>query len=115
MRKKRYTIFSFKEYQNHYIKRGKQVGVLSSAERGRLVTGIVCMSGGGEFLPPTSIFLWQRMKMLLMDGAPPDSVYACFKTGRIQLELFTQWFKNFIEAAKLSVQKPVLLILDEKN
>ena len=48
------------------------------------------------------------MKMELMDRASPGSVYACHKTGWMQLESF----KNFIGASYPSEQKPAVLIFD---
>ena len=94
------------------LKGKKQVGILSSAERGRLVTKILCRSSSGTYIPPMFIFPRQRMKMELMDGAPAGSTYACHKTGWIQLELFTQWLRHFIECVKPSQESPALLILD---
>ena len=40
----------------------KQVGCLSSAERGQLVTAEICMNAAGEFVPPMFIFPRKRMK-----------------------------------------------------
>ena len=40
----------------------KQVGSLSSAERGQLVTVAICMNVAGFFLPPLFIFPRKRMK-----------------------------------------------------
>ncbi|KAI8761706.1 tigger transposable element-derived protein 6 [Biomphalaria glabrata] len=84
------------------LKGKKQIGVLSSAERGRTVTTVICMSAAGEYVPPMFIFPCQRMKMEQMDGAPPGSIYTCHKTGWIQLDLFTQWFRHFIHFVKPS-------------
>ncbi|KAI8780679.1 tigger transposable element-derived protein 6, partial [Biomphalaria glabrata] len=94
------------------LKGKKQIGVLSSAERGRTVTTVICRSAAGEYVPPMLIFPRQRMKMELMDGAPPGSIYACHKTGWIQLDLFTQWLQHFINFVKPSLLNPALLILD---
>ena len=49
----------------------KQVGSLSSAERGQLVTIEICMSAAGSFIPPLCIFPRKRMKDKMMDRAPP--------------------------------------------
>ena len=70
------------------------------------------MSASGTYIPPMFIFPRQRMKMELMDGAPAGSTYACHKTDWIQLELFTQWLRHFIECVKPSQESPALLILD---
>ena len=36
-----------------FLKGKRQVGAITSAERGSLVTAILCMSAGGTFVPPT--------------------------------------------------------------
>lgn len=54
--------------------RGKrQVGCISSSERGVLVTVEICMSATGVFMPPTFIFPRSRAKPELLDDAPPGS------------------------------------------
>ncbi|XP_041378240.1 uncharacterized protein LOC121390478 [Gigantopelta aegis] len=57
----------------------RQVGSLVSAERGTLVTVEICMSVTGAFIPPMFIFPRVRMKIELMNGSPPGSIYACHK------------------------------------
>ena len=94
-------------------KRGRrQVGSLTSAERGTLVTVVICMSSTGSFIPP--MFVWPRVRMKpeLMDGAPAGSIYACHKSGRMQLSIFEEWFDHFIKVSGASKQNKVLLILD---
>ena len=60
----------------------KQVGSLTSAERGQLcTTEILCMSASGQFVPPMIIFPRLQMKLELMDGTPPASVYHCHPSG----------------------------------
>ena len=90
----------------------RQVGGLVSAERGQLVTVELCMNVTGTFIPPLFIFPRVRMKMELMNGAPPGSIYACHKSGWMQLTIFVDWFKHFIQATGASKENPVLLILD---
>ena len=51
----------------------KQVGSMTSAERGQLVTALICCSASGRYIPPMLIFPRQRMKNELMDGAPPGA------------------------------------------
>ncbi|XP_046677318.1 uncharacterized protein LOC124365384 [Homalodisca vitripennis] len=96
--------------------RGKrQVGALSSAERGSLVTVICCMSAGGTFIPPMLIFPRKNMTDLLMKGAPPGAIGRCHPSGWIQSNLFTDWLRHFIEKTKPTKEDPVLLILDGHN
>lgn len=83
----------------------KQVGSLVSAERGQTVTVETCISVTGSFIPPMFILPRVRMKMELMNRAPPGSIYECHKSGWMQMDIFTIWFKHFIRSS-------VLLILD---
>ena len=90
----------------------KQVGSLTSAERGVLVTTEICMSATGSFVPP--LFVWPRVRMKpeLMDGAPPGSIFECHKSGWMQTDIFTTWFKHFVKVSGASNENKVLLILD---
>lgn len=94
------------------LKGRKQVGCLTSAERGQLVTVVVCMNVTGSFIPPLFIFPRRRMKAELMDGSPPGSICVCHPSGWMQLEIFGQWFDHFISCSGSSKNNPVLLILD---
>lgn len=90
----------------------RQVGSITSAERGQLSTAVICMSAGGSYVPPMLIFPRQRMKQELTDGAPSGTIFACNKSGWMQLDIFTSWFEHFINHTKPTTQDPVLLILD---
>jgi len=69
----------------------KQVGVITSAERGQLCTIEICMSAAGQFVPPIIVFPRQRMKTELMEGTLPGSVYRCHPSGWMQTDIFTDW------------------------
>nr|XP_047132584.1 MFS-type transporter clz9-like [Hydra vulgaris] len=90
----------------------RQVGSLTSAERGQLVTAVVCCSASGRYMPPMLIFPRQRMKAELMDGAPPGAWAECHPSGWIQTDLFINWLKKFILHTGATKDSPVLLILD---
>lgn len=94
------------------LKGRRQVGALTSAERGQLSTFVVCMSAGGNFIPPFVIFPRLRMKAELQDGAPPGTMIACHPSGWMQSDIFLQWFDHFLAHAKPSAADPVLLVLD---
>lgn len=106
------TIVQGKQVKIVAKKGKKQVGSLTSAERGSLVTIVACVSAGGTYVPPLIIFPRERMKNELTDGAPPGAIFACHKSGWIQLEMFTTWFKHFINYTKPSAEDPVILVLD---
>ena len=74
----------------------KQVGSLTSAERGKLCTVEICMSTSGQFIPPMIVFLRKRLKQELMNGTPPGTVYRCHHSGWMQRDIFTEWFRHFL-------------------
>lgn len=94
------------------LKGKKQIGTVTSAERGSTITCVICMSAAGTFVPPMMIFPRKRDNSLLMKGAPLGAIQACHPSGWIQLDLFTQWFEHFLRHVKPSATSPVLLILD---
>ncbi|XP_047026166.1 MFS-type transporter clz9-like [Helicoverpa zea] len=90
----------------------KQIGAMTSAERGSLITIVICMSPAGIFVPPMIIFPRKNMSDALMRGAPVGSIGKAHPSGWIQTNLFTQWFQHFLDYVKPTVASPVLLILD---
>lgn len=90
----------------------KQVARVTSAERGDTTTAVICCSAAGNFIPPMFIFRRLRMKLELMDGAPPGSAYACNASGWMKLEVFDQWFDHFLAHVKPSEDDPAVLFLD---
>lgn len=90
----------------------KQVGILSSAERGQHFTIVCCMNAEGNFVPPSIIFPRKNMKNELMDGAPVGSVAFCSETGWMNGDLFLKWMKYFVKRVQPSQEQKVLLLLD---
>lgn len=93
----------------------KQVGALSSTERGVLVTAETCMNAAGNFMPVMFVFPRKRENPLLMDDAPPGSFAVYHESGWINKDTFLIWFKKFVEFSNPTREKPVLLILDGHN
>ncbi|KAL0858552.1 hypothetical protein ABMA27_012406 [Loxostege sticticalis] len=101
------------KYPKIISRRGKkQIGAMSSAERGSLITIITCMSPAGIFVPPMIIFPRKNMSDRLMKGAPVGSIGRAHPSGWIQTYLFTQWFEHFIAYVQPSEASPVLLLFD---
>lgn len=93
--------------------RGKrQVGCISSSERGVLVTVEICMSASGLFMPPMFVFPRARAKPDLLDDTPPGSTASYHPSGWMQKEIFLNWFEKFIAFSNPSKENPVLLLLD---
>ena len=90
----------------------KQVGALTSAERGKLVSVVISMSAAGNFVPPMVIWPRVRMQPVLMEGTPPGSISAATPSGWMQTDLFVDWFKHFLKRSNASLANPTLLILD---
>lgn len=98
------------------VKGKKQVGVISSAEKGELTTIICCVNAAGSFVPPAFIF-GKRKKVgeRMLDSGPIGSKGWCSDSGWINAEIFLEWLKFFIRVVRPSIEQPVLLILDNHN
>lgn len=90
----------------------KQVGSLSSAERGTLVTAEVCMNAAGGYMPTMFVFPRVRANPILMDRSLPGMFATYHPSGWIQMDSFVSWFKQFILFSNPQPTKPVLLLLD---
>ncbi|KAJ8935182.1 hypothetical protein NQ318_006476 [Aromia moschata] len=102
-----------KKSQKIYASKGrKQVGAVSSAERGKHVTIVCAMNAIGTFVPPAFIFPRERMKDELMNDAPVGSVCFAQEKGWMTTEIFLKWLKHFLRYTKASKENPVLLLLD---
>lgn len=97
------------------LKGKRQIGALTSTERGSLITVSMCMSADGVFVPPMVIFPRKNCNEQLKKGAPPGTLFKFHPSGWIQMDLFTAWFDHFIEYIRPSETNPVLLILDGHN
>ena len=95
-------------------KKGKKaVGTLSSAERGKTVTTVCCVSACGVFIPPMLIFPRVRFKPELTDKAPIGTIGGASKTGWINEDLFNKWFAHFVKFVEPKTKSnPVVLLMD---
>ena len=94
------------------LKGKKQVGYITSAERGVHCTIVCCMSSAGTFIPPSVIFPRKRWKPELGDSGPPGTLNLCQENGWMTGELFQEWLKHFVTYAAPSPDNKVLLLLD---
>ncbi|XP_018377993.1 PREDICTED: uncharacterized protein LOC108770778 [Trachymyrmex cornetzi] len=67
----------------------KQVGVISSAEKGQLTIVICCCNAVSTYVPPFFIFARKRMQERLLDDASPGSKAAVSDNGWINGEIFS--------------------------
>lgn len=59
------------------LKGKKQLSLASSAQKGQLTTAVLCMSAPGYYLLPVLMSPRMRMKVQLLDVAPPGIIAVC--------------------------------------
>lgn len=94
------------------LKGKKQVGAITSAERGVHTTIVACMSSGGMYVPPSIIFPRKRFNPDLYDGAPIGTLKLYNESGYMTSDLFVEWIQHFIDHVRPTAEKKALLILD---
>ena len=90
----------------------KQIGSMTSAEQGNNVTMIAAINATGSSIPPLLVFPRTKFKDYMLNGAPPGSVGAANKSGWSNEVIFLQFLEHFISNVRPSVEKPVLLSMD---
>jgi len=93
----------------------KQVGKVTSAERGALVTICCAVNAVGNSVPPFFIFPRVYFKEMMISGAPPGSKGTAYPSGWMTAECFLEFLKHFVNHTKCSVDEPVLMILDNHD
>lgn len=93
----------------------KQIGRITSAERGCLVTLAACISAGGTTIPPFFVFPRIKYKDYFVQGAPPGSNGDANKSGWMMESNFIKFVKHFIHFTRCSKERRVLLLLDNHN
>lgn len=91
----------------------KQVGQVTSRERGELMTqvGIICANGNS--LPPVFVFPRVRFdKQRMMTGAAPAALGLVHKSGWMTTENFVLVLKFFKDNVRCDKEHPVLLLMD---
>nr|CAH7724700.1 unnamed protein product [Callosobruchus chinensis] len=106
------TIVPKKQSKIILFKGRRQVGVLTSAERGNTITAEICFSAYGHYLIPLLVYPRKRMNPELLNGAQISIHAECYPTGWMQSDIFFRWFKGFVEQTGATPENPVLLLLD---
>jgi len=73
----------------------KQVGSVTSGERGINVTMIVAVNAVGNFVPPMLIFPRVHFKNHMLTGAPTASIAGAHPAGWSNQKLFGDYLKHF--------------------
>lgn len=91
----------------------KQVGSITSGERGELTTVVCTVSASGNHLPPMMIFPRVNMQHHFMFGALAGTKGCASKSGWMTVELFAgAYLDHLIAYTKCTKSDPILLILD---
>jgi len=90
----------------------RQVGKITSGEKGKTITAICAMNATGSYIPPTLIFPRVNMNDRLLYGAPPQTLGLVSKSGWVDSVVFKKWFDHFMRFAKPTPDNHHLLLLD---
>ena len=90
----------------------KQVGSITSSERGELVTVVYAVSASGNVIPPLFIFPRVNYKDHFIRGAPPGSVGRATRSGWINEDIFLEYLQHIIRNTRCSPDHRILLIMD---
>lgn len=90
----------------------KQVGQISSAERGELVTFVGIINAAGRALPPVYVVPRMRNPEEYITGAPASSLILNNKSGWMTKELFAKVLEHIKTNIHCSKEQPILLLLD---
>ena len=90
----------------------KQVGSITSAERGELVTVVYTISASGNVLPPMFIFPRVNYKDYFIRGAPAGSIGSATRSGWMNADLFLDYLQHVIRHTRCTQDQKILLILD---
>ena len=95
--------------------RGKRdSNMISTAERGELITVLVTCNAAGDFVPPCVIYKGVRLNPALRDNLPPGTLVLNSPTGYMNTELFLQWMMHF-SAHRRGSGKTVLIVDGHKS
>lgn len=90
----------------------KQVGHITSQERGTLVTVCLAVSALGNSVPPMFVFPLKNYREHFILAGPTGSIGTANKSGWMKEEDFFIFIKHFAKFAKPTENNRVLLILD---
>lgn len=93
----------------------KQVGQVTSAERGTLVTVCCGINALGNSIPPFFVFPRVNMKDIFLKGGPPGCSGDAHPSGWMTAPSFEIFLKHFIKYVRPKKESMVLLILDNHD
>ncbi|XP_059061655.1 uncharacterized protein LOC131854549 [Achroia grisella] len=92
----------------------RNVGSVTSAERGTNVTLLVAVSATGSSIPPMFVFPRKKYQDHFVRDGPAECIGAGNASGWMNTE-FLLFMKHFITYVKPTKESPVLLLLDNHS
>ncbi|XP_053373461.1 uncharacterized protein LOC123566172 isoform X1 [Mercenaria mercenaria] len=93
----------------------KQVGAMTSGERGTLVTTCLAVSATGNMVPSMLIFPRKNFKDHFIRDGPTGCIGSANTSGWMIGEHFLEFLKHFVEHTRPISDNPVLLLLDNHH
>ncbi|XP_049796624.1 uncharacterized protein LOC126213079 [Schistocerca nitens] len=93
----------------------KQVGKVTSAERGELVTACCAINAIGGHIPPFMIFPRVNWQDRMLHGAPPGTSGSTHSSSWMTADNFVLFLKHFHKYVKCSAQHKALIIMDNHD
>lgn len=90
----------------------KQVGQVTSGERGELVTMCCIVSASGQSIPPVFVFPRKNLKDVMMNGAPEGSLGLVHSSGWMTKENFINVVKHVIHHTRPTKERPTIITMD---
>lgn len=90
----------------------KQIGQITSAERGNLVTLVQAVSAAGMRAPTYFVFPRARFQPHFLNGGPLGAKGGANPSGWINTDLFLDFLKHFHQFTRCDRERPIVLLLD---
>jgi hypothetical protein len=90
----------------------KQVGAITSGERGTRVTMCLAVNAIGNTVPPMLIFPRKTFRDHFIPDGPVGCIGGATSSGWMDDTHFLQFMKHFVHHVRCSHKEPVLLLLD---
>lgn len=93
----------------------KQIGQVTSAERGALVTTLFFINAAGGFLPPVFVFPRVNYKDFMLYNGPPGALGLAQSSGWMTEKCFVKALEHFVKHVRPSKENPALILMDNHS
>ncbi|CAF1496473.1 unnamed protein product, partial [Adineta steineri] len=75
-------------------------------------TALICISAGGQVLPPSILYSGKHLMDSWCKGGPPGTQYGVTGKGWIDIPMYEFWLENSFIPSTSHLNRPLLLIID---